>query len=172
MIYRRSLPPPVWRLIPGRTADAGLGFASYWRPLLLLNGVNQSVHSEEMLTLQGWRFRGMSGASGGNTMDSPTDYPLVQFRRLDNDRVYWLLPNPPFSFSDTSFVSAPLGGFPTGHYLVTVLVNGIPSNFSRLTLFHRTASYLAAQLKVKVAVLMGNYAISLGAKLESAEQSL
>jgi hypothetical protein len=113
--------------------DPRPAFDTNWQPLL--NNINQSLDSGDLLTLEGWRFRGLSGASGGGTNDSPTDYPLVQFRRIDNEQVYWLLPNPTFSFSNTSFVSVPLVGFPNGHYLVTVFANGIPSNFSRITRF-------------------------------------
>lgn len=36
------------------------------------------------LALVGSRFRGISGASGGGTNDSTSDYPLVQIRRIDS----------------------------------------------------------------------------------------
>ncbi len=67
--------------------------------------------------------------------DSSANYPLVQFRSLDNDLLYRLLPNPSFAFDSTSCASVPLAGFPFGHYPVAVLAHGIPSTFSRFTRF-------------------------------------
>ena len=98
----------------------------FWVPRI--NSANESLGYGERLTLEGSLFRGVSEASGGATNDSATDYPLVQFRRIDNERVYWLLPHPQFPFSSTSFTSFNLGVYPNGHYLVTVFANAIPSN--------------------------------------------
>ena len=61
------------------------------------------------------------------TNDSATDYPLVQLRRVDNDRMLWLSPDPAHPFFAIAFVSRPLGDLPSGYYLVTVFANGIPS---------------------------------------------
>jgi hypothetical protein len=105
--------------------NPGLGFAEDWRPQI--SSLNPSLLSGGRLTLSGVRFRGLSEASGGATNDSPTDYPLVQFRRLDNEEVFWLLPESAHPFSATSFVSGPVTDFANDHYLVTVFANAIPS---------------------------------------------
>jgi hypothetical protein len=77
--------------------------------------------------LTGSGFRGISEASGGATNDSPTDYPLVQLRRLDSEMALWLSPDPAHPFSATSFSSGRLPALPAGYYLLTVFTNGIPS---------------------------------------------
>jgi hypothetical protein len=68
---------------------------------------------------------------GGNAASSATNYPLLQLHRLDNDQVRWLLPDPSVPFTTTALTSLPATGFPRGVALVTVFVNGIPSQ-SRL----------------------------------------
>ncbi|MGB3905833.1 MAG: hypothetical protein WBB22_13025 [Anaerolineae bacterium] len=74
-------------------------------------------------------FRGYQGteASSGGTNNSATNYPLVRLRRVDNEQVRWLLPDPTTPFSDTLFISTGVRDFPAGQTLVTVFVNGIPS---------------------------------------------
>ena len=106
--------------------DPGLGFLPAWRPQI--NSLAQPyLLPGDYLSINGSRFRGLSEASGGATNDSATDYPLVQFRRLDNEQVSWLLPDPAHPFSASFFESKALGGLPYGHYLVTVFANAIPS---------------------------------------------
>ncbi len=80
------------------------------------------------MTLSGTNFRGYQRieASSGSTHGSPSNYPLVQLRRPDNGQVAWLLPDPALGFSATVFHSMPLG-FAIGPVIVTVYVNGIPS---------------------------------------------
>ena len=79
------------------------------------------------LTLTGTGFRGVSGASGGNgSQDSPTDFPVVQLRRLDNGQSAFLLSDPATTVSATGFISVPVPTF-SGHALVTVFANSIPS---------------------------------------------
>ncbi len=77
----------------------------------------------------------ISQASGGNTQDSSSNYPIVQLRSIDNSQVTLLPVSPRFGWSDTSFVSRPVEDFPFGPALVTVFTNGIPS----------TAKYLAGK---------------------------
>jgi WD40 repeat protein len=105
--------------------DLGLGFSGTWRPLI--SSLPAQLLPGDRLELSGSRFRGISEGSGGATNNSPTDYPLVQLRRIDNDQMLWLSPDPAHSFSAIAFVSRPLGDLPYGHYLVTVFANGIPS---------------------------------------------
>jgi large repetitive protein len=78
------------------------------------------------LSITGSRFKGLSEASGGNTRNSSTNYPLVQLRRVDNEAIRYLRPNAS-GWSDNQFVSVPLEEFQHGPALLTVFINGIPS---------------------------------------------
>jgi len=75
------------------------------------------------LTVTGSQFRGDSEASGGNTQDSSTDYPLVQLRSIESG---WMTFLPATSWSTNSFTSAPVWNFPPGYALATIFVNGVP----------------------------------------------
>ena len=86
------------------------------------------------LQLTGTLFQGVSQASGGNTQDSSTNYPIVQLRSIDNSQVAFLLVDPVHGWSDTSFASIPVRNFPIGPALVTVFTNGIPSTAKYLVL--------------------------------------
>ena len=79
------------------------------------------------MQLSGSRFQGISQASGGNTQDSSTNYPVVQLRSIDNEQVTYLFTDPLRGWSDTSFSSLPAKGFVSGPALATVFTNGIPS---------------------------------------------
>ena len=79
------------------------------------------------LKLTGSRFQGISQASGGNTQDSSSNYPIVQLRRLDNQQVAFLPVDPQAGWSDTSFTSRPVKGFSPGPAQITIFTNGIPS---------------------------------------------
>jgi hypothetical protein len=72
-------------------------------------------------------LQGISQASGGNTQDSSSNYPVVQLRSIDNSQVTYLLVDPLRGWSDTSVYSLPARGFVSGPALVTVFTNGIPS---------------------------------------------
>jgi hypothetical protein len=100
--------------------DVGLGFSSDWQPkisgLKLTNG--------KRLLLTGSLFQGISQASGGNTQDSSSNYPIVQLRSIDSSEVAFV---PVDGWSDTSFSSLPVKHFPLGPALATVFTNGIPS---------------------------------------------
>ncbi len=103
--------------------DAGLGFSAAWQPQI----ASASFDASARLVLIGTGFRGISSASGGNgAQDSPTNYPLVQLRRLGNEQSVFLSPDPATAVSATGFTSAPLAPF-AGHSVVTVFANGIPS---------------------------------------------
>ena len=103
--------------------DVGLGFSSAWQP---------EIHSLKLtggkrLLLTGSLFQGISQASGGNTQDSSSNYPIVQLRSIDNSEVTFLSVDPADGWSDTSFTSLPVKHFALGPALVTVFTNGIPS---------------------------------------------
>jgi uncharacterized repeat protein (TIGR01451 family) len=107
--------------------DRGLGSNPAWRPSLV--AVTSPLLPGSALTIAGSGFRGygLTEASSGTTMNSATNYPLVQLRRLDNGQVRWLLPDPDRPFSATTFTALPVTGLPGGPHLVTVFVNGIAS---------------------------------------------
>jgi hypothetical protein len=106
--------------------DRALGFIEGWRPVLTSATLPLALGAS--LSPTGSQFRGISEASGSNNaQNSPTDYPLVQLRRMDNDQTRFPLPDPSGTWSDTSFTSVPITAFPVGHAHVTVFTNGIPS---------------------------------------------
>jgi hypothetical protein len=132
-----------------------LGFADTWRPTLSTVSSPVTTGGELYLTSQGsgTGFRGISGGSGGSTNDSPTDYPLVQLRRLDSERQFWV---PGSSFSSTSFTSQTLQDIQTGYYLVTVYASGIPS-LAQFTQLINSGPPTAVQLKSFTATGGTNY---------------
>ena len=106
--------------------DVGLAFSSDWQPQIRrMSLVLASGHRH--LRLIGSRFQGISQASGGNTQDSSSNYPIVQLRSLDSEQVAFLPVDPESGWSDTRFRSIPVSDFPKGPALVTVFTNGIPS---------------------------------------------
>jgi N-acetylneuraminic acid mutarotase len=135
--------------------DRGLGIIESLRPSI--NTVS-SLAPGSRLTLTGSYFRGRAGASGGSFNDSPTDYPVVQLRRIENERFFWVPADPAYSFSDISFTSRQFQDFQTGHCLATVFSNAI-SSYSKTTIFSTTnptavelASFTAAWDKKRVVV--------------------
>jgi hypothetical protein len=106
--------------------DRGLGFLDAWRPVL--TNVTSPLLLGNPLSASGSRFQGISETSGGNTyQNSSTNYPLMQLRRLDNEQMRFLLPDPATGWTDISFTSVPVTGFAPGHALVTIFTNAIPS---------------------------------------------
>jgi hypothetical protein len=104
--------------------DVGLGFAAAWQPQLSSAGFDVNGR----LVLTGARFRGISSASGGNgAQDSPTSYPVVQWRSLNNERSVFLLSDPTVAVTTNGFTSVPVAASLPGWALVTVFANGIPS---------------------------------------------
>jgi hypothetical protein len=103
-------------------SDSRLGFGAATQPQV--NAA--SINGAGKLVLTGAGFRGISGASGGTTQDSATNYPIVQLRRLDNDETTFLRSDAATNVSATAFTSVAVPAFP-GHALVTVFANGIPS---------------------------------------------
>jgi hypothetical protein len=110
--------------------DVGLGFRTQWQPK-----IRRLKLGGKHLLLTGSLFQGISQASGGNTQDSSSNYPIVQLRSIDNSQVVFAPVDPAYGWSDTSFTSLPLSHFPFGPALVTVFTNGIPS----------TAKYLVVE---------------------------
>ena len=87
------------------------------------------------LVASGAGFQGFSEGSGGQThQDSATNYPLVQLRTLENGVTRFLLADPASAWSDTTFVSRPLNGFPQGYALATVSTGGGIAGASQIIL--------------------------------------
>ncbi|MBX7211791.1 MAG: choice-of-anchor D domain-containing protein [Verrucomicrobiaceae bacterium] len=103
--------------------DPGLGYTVAVQPV-----ISSASFAAGKLTLTGTGFRGVSSASGGNgSQDSPTNYPVVQLRRLDNGQCVFLQSDPTTSVSATAFTSVLVTTLPQGYALATVHANGIPS---------------------------------------------
>jgi large repetitive protein len=115
--------------------DVGLGFSSEWQPQI--DTASFRFISGNRLRLTGSRLQGISQASGGNTQDSSSNYPIVQVRSLDSSQVRFLDVDPVHGWSDISFISRPVHGFPFGPALVTVFTNGIPSSAKYLIVAQR-----------------------------------
>ncbi len=101
------------------------------QPLLSSIGATGNVLSPGVAPIAtGSGFRPKLEASGGGAWtNSATNFPLVQLIRLDNGQTTWLPVDAASPFSDTAFTSTStaLSGWPYGHLLATVFVNGIPS---------------------------------------------
>jgi N-acetylneuraminic acid mutarotase len=126
--------------------DPGLGFSGAWRPYIApFEEFPPLLSPGGHLYFEGAGLRGKSEASGGGTNNSSTGYPLVQVRRLDSERIFWLPPSSG-SFSDTAFTSANFQEVQDGWCLITVFTNGIPSisQFGRFAGGSPTAVELAS----------------------------
>jgi len=105
--------------------DVGRGELAGWRPQLFT--ASDPLVTGAPLTLAGSAFQGLGeGTSGLGYMHSATNYPLVQLRRLDNDRVEWLPVDPGTGWSNTALRSRPVTGAVPGLAIATVFTNGIP----------------------------------------------
>src|SRR4030095_7675355 len=69
--------------------DVGLGFSSAWQPEIA--SATSILRSGHRLRVTGSLFQGISQASGGNTQDSSSNYPVVQLRSVDSSEVVFLL---------------------------------------------------------------------------------
>jgi hypothetical protein len=70
--------------------DIGLGFSASWQPQITT--FTSPLGLGGSLTLTGSRYRGISTASGGNSQDSSSDYPVVQLRSVESGQTLSLLP--------------------------------------------------------------------------------
>jgi len=111
--------------------DAGLVPDASRRPILSSIGATGNVINPGTApAATGTGFWPKHEASGGSTLNSATNFPIVQVTRLDNGQTTWLLRNPNAPFTDTNFTSTgtALAGWPAGHVRATAFVNGIPSS--------------------------------------------
>jgi hypothetical protein len=102
--------------------ETGLTFSDSRRPV-----VSSATFDGTRLTLAGSGFKGDSESSTGAFNSSPSNYPLLQLTRLDNEQTSFILSDPSTDWSATSFVSTDLSSLPKGHYRTTVFTNAIPS---------------------------------------------
>jgi uncharacterized delta-60 repeat protein len=109
-------------LFSAEVYDVGLGFTASWQAQIA--AATSPLNLGGSLVLTGSGFRGISEGSGGNSQDSPGDYPLVQLRSLESCQTMFLLST---NWQTNSFTSAPLSGFVPGWALATAFINGIPS---------------------------------------------
>jgi N-acetylneuraminic acid mutarotase len=105
--------------------DVGLGFSNSWQPQV--TSLTSPLNLGSSLAITGSQFRGISGASSGNTQDSSSDCPLVQLRSIESGQTTFLQTT---NWSTNSFTSLPLWNFPPGWAMATVFVNGVPSTSS------------------------------------------
>ena len=103
--------------------NVGLGYLESRRPVY--TSYPSGVIQPAGFAVGGTRFRGDSEASGGSFNSSPTNYPLLQLQRIDNDQTLFIRPGSPWS--DTSFTTPTLRTLANGHYRVTIVTNGIPT---------------------------------------------
>ena len=112
--------------------DVGLGFSSSWQPQIA--ALSSPLIPGGSLVITGSQFRGISEGSGGNSQDSPADYPVVQVRSVESGQTWFVLGASGTNWSTNFFASAPVSGLASGYALVTVFVNGIPSTASVLNI--------------------------------------
>ena len=111
--------------------DVGLGFDSTWQPVIA------TAQLSSRLQLTGSLFKGISQASGGNTQDSSSNYPVLQVRNIDSSQLAYVAVDPRRGWADTSFNSSSVKSLPPGPDLVTVFTNGIPSASKYLVVTQR-----------------------------------
>ena len=144
---------------PATTSVELYGFVlNTWQPLVAT--ASSPVTLGSGLTLTGSLFQGISQASGGNTQDSSTNYPIVQLRSIGNEQSAFLLPA---GWSNTAFTSKSVSGFPVGPALVTVVTNGIPSQATYLVVVPPTVlANISTRLLVGTGdnVLIGGFIVS------------
>jgi uncharacterized protein (TIGR03437 family) len=107
--------------------DPGLGFEETARPEVN-NAIWYSGVSSVEIDVSGIRFQGLSEAAGGGAQSSPSNHPVVQIRSLGNEQMRFLPVDTGLNqaWTNTSFVSRPVPGFPAGYAALTVFTNGIP----------------------------------------------
>jgi hypothetical protein len=122
--YDRSAGVP---LSSAELHDVGLGFDAAWQPQIAT--VTPLLRPGGSLVLMGTGFRGVAEGSGGNSQNSPANYPVVQLRSIESGQTMFLLCT---NWQTNSFTSVPVSGFLSGWTLATMFVNGIPSASSAL----------------------------------------
>ncbi|HLX62940.1 MAG TPA: kelch repeat-containing protein [Planctomycetota bacterium] len=108
--------------------DDGLQYQSAWRPTIA--SATSPLTVQTPMSLTGTLFTGISEASGGATNNSPSNNPFVVLQSLANEQVRYLRPDPANPWTASSYSSLPVAPLNPGYALLTVIVNGIPSQSS------------------------------------------
>ena len=95
------------------------GASDAWRPTVLSPG---SLLPGASAVVTGTLFRGLSGASGGRTDDSATDFPRVSLQSIDNQTLVSL---PLTGFGATAATVSVPATLPPGRYLLWVAANAV-----------------------------------------------
>lgn len=101
--------------------DPDQAFRASWQPQIASVSLLSSAGS---ITIEGSGFRGISEGSGGNSQDSPADYPVVELMSLNSGLTLFLGAT---NWTAASLTTPPASSLPPGYLLTTVFVNGIPS---------------------------------------------
>jgi hypothetical protein len=105
--------------------DPGLGGPPAWQPQITFV---TPVKIGQQIGVEGSFFLGISESSGSNSnQQSATNYPLLQLRSVDSGRTAIVPADPLSGWTDSTFTSQPLAGFPTGPAMLTIITNGVPS---------------------------------------------
>lgn len=91
-----------------------------WRPVV---SAPETLYQTCPTVIEGQGFRGISGASSGNYLDSPTDFPLVRLGAAEGGRL-WTLPATDMSATRAT-VRVPAEVLP-GPYALSIFANAIP----------------------------------------------
>jgi len=99
------------------------------------------VQVGQQIGVEGSFFLGISESSGSNTnQQSATNYPVLQLRSVDSGHTAFVPADPLSGWTDSTFTSQPLTGFPPGPAMLTIVTNGVPSAAQPVTV---TAASLA-----------------------------
>jgi hypothetical protein len=105
------------------TYDSGLGYSAGRQPVI--SGIALTLGK---LVLSGTGFKGDSEGSSGSTNSSSSGIPLLQLQKVDGGSLNTISSDPTVNWTSTSFTSSSLGSLPYGHYLATVIADGIPGD--------------------------------------------
>lgn len=102
--------------------NAGLGFQESWRPSISFLAATANSY-----TVNGAHFQGISEGSGNGAQSSASNYPVALLQSVDSEQLAMIPLNPNVGWTNKTFSFTPLSGFPAGPALLTIFVNGIPS---------------------------------------------
>ena len=106
-------------------SSPSLGGPPAWQPQITFV---TPVQIGQQIGVEGSFFLGISESSGSNAnQQSATNYPVLQLRSVDSGQTAFVPADPLSGWTDSTFTSQPLAGFPTGPAMLTIVTNGVPS---------------------------------------------
>lgn len=102
--------------------NTGLGSLEDWRPIISFLKTTQNS-----ITVNGAQFQGISEAAGHGAQSAASNYPVAQLRSFGNEQMVFLAVNSVSGWTNNTFNFTQLSGFAPGLALLTIYVNGIPS---------------------------------------------